>query len=109
MIEHSMGKYLEKLKERWGVDNGWQVLLILFIFSITGMTALYVRKFFFALMGFDVSTPLWQKIIVWIVTVIPSYQVLFLTYGFLLGQFDFVWRFEKNSARRIKNLFTSNN
>jgi hypothetical protein len=101
-----MGKYVDKLKERWGVETLGQVLLILFIFSITGLTALYVRKFFFTLFGFDAQTPLWEKIIVWIVTVVPSYQILFLTYGFLLGQFEFVWRFEKKSARRIKNLFT---
>jgi hypothetical protein len=102
-----MGKYVDKLKERWGVETGWQVLLILFIFSITGMTALYVRKFFFTLFGFDAQTPIWAKILVWILTVVPSYQILFLTYGFLLGQFDFVWRFEKKSARRIKKLFSS--
>ncbi len=102
-----MGKYVNKLKERWGVEKGWQVLLILFIFSLTGITALYVRKFFFTLFGFDAQTPIWQKILLWIFTVIPSYQILFLAYGFLLGQFDFVWRFEKKSARRIKKLFSS--
>ena len=102
-----MKKLLEKLKKRWGVDKGWQVLLILFIFSITGMTALYVRKFFFMLFGLNAQTPVWQKIVVWILTVVPSYQILFLTYGFLLGQFEFVWEFEKNSARRIKRLFSS--
>lgn len=104
-----MKKFIEKLKKRWGVDTIWQVLVILFIFSITGMTALYVRKFFFALFGVDAQTPIWLKTVIWIVTVIPSYQVLFLTYGFLLGQFEFVWEFEKNSARRIKRLFTFNN
>lgn len=100
---------IEKLKERWGVKSLWQVLLILFIFSITGMTALYVRKFFFMLFGFDAATPMWEKIVAWVVTVVPSYQILFLAYGFLLGQFEFVWEFEKKSARRIRNLFSSEN
>lgn len=104
-----MRKLFKKLKERWGVESPWQVLLILFIFSITGITALYARKFFFTLFGVDAQTPVWLKIIIWIATVIPSYQILFLTYGFLLGQFEFVWEFEKNSARRIKKLFTFNN
>lgn len=102
-----MSKIIEKLKERWGVDHLWQVLLILFIFSITGMTALYVRKFFFMLFGFDTATPVWEKIVVWILTVVPSYQVLFLAYGFLLGQFEFVWEFEKKNVRRIRNIFSS--
>lgn len=102
-----MSKYVDKLKERWGVDNGWQVLLILFIFSITGMTALYVRKFMFGVLGFTAQTPTWEKILGWILIVFPSYQILFLFYGFLLGQFDFVWRFEKKNACRLKKLFSS--
>jgi hypothetical protein len=102
-----MTKYIEKLKKRWGVETPGQVALILFIFAITGLSALYARKFFFALFGIDAQTSVWIKIVVWIVTVIPSYQVLFLAYGFILGQFEFVWRFEKKSARRIRNLFSS--
>ena len=102
-----MGKYVEKLKDRWGVDNGWQVLLIFFIFSITGMTALYVRKFMFGVLGFDASTPTWEKVLGWLFTVFPSYQILFLVYGFLLGQFDFVWQFEKKNLRRFKKMFSS--
>ncbi|MBN2731334.1 MAG: prolipoprotein diacylglyceryl transferase [Balneolaceae bacterium] len=101
-----MEKLMEKLKARWGVESPWQVLLILFIFAITGFSALYVRKFFFTFFGIDAQTPMWSKILLWVLTVVPSYQVLFLTYGFLLGQFEFVWEFEKNSARRIKRLFS---
>ncbi|MCH2449962.1 MAG: prolipoprotein diacylglyceryl transferase [Gracilimonas sp.] len=100
-----MKNYFEKLKERWGVDHFWQVGLILFIFSITGMTALYVRKYAFYLLGFNESTPFWEEAITWVLVVFPSYQVLFLVYGFLLGQFDFVWRFEKKSLLKLKKLF----
>jgi len=101
-----MEKIINKLKERWGVETIWQIVVILFLFSITGMSALYVRQFFFGLFGFNAHTPLWEEVVLWIVTVVPSYQILLLLYGFLLGQFDFVWRFEKKSARRLKNLFT---
>lgn len=100
-----MSEMYEKLKKRWGVENFWQVILILIIFSITGMTALYVKKIVFGLLEFDASTPFWIKAFTWFFTVLPSYQVLFLFYGFLFGQFDFVWRFEKKSLKRIKDLF----
>ncbi|NGP75394.1 prolipoprotein diacylglyceryl transferase [Balneolaceae bacterium YR4-1] len=100
-----MTKLFEKLKEHWGLDSFWHVVLILFIFSITGMTALYIRQFFFDLFGITSDTALSIKIIAWLLVVFPSYQALFLIYGFLLGQFDFVWRFEKKSLNRIKNLF----
>lgn len=100
-----MGKLIEKLKKRWGVETWGGLVLILFIFAITGMTALYVRKFVFSWLGLNAETSLWIEVLAWIVIVFPSYQILFLLYGFILGQFDFVWEFEKKSLHRIKNLF----
>jgi hypothetical protein len=100
-----MEEKIEKLKERWGVDSLGGVLLILFIFSITGMSALYVRQFVFSWLGITAATPFWIEGLAWILTVTPAYQLLFLFYGFLFGQFDFVWQFEKKSLGRIKSLF----
>jgi hypothetical protein len=100
-----MIKFYEKLKERWGADSLWQVLVIVIIFSISGSSALFVRRFVFDQIGFTASTPFWEQVIAWALVVFPSYQILFLMYGFLLGQFDFVWRFEKKTLSRIKRLF----
>ncbi|HEX6982105.1 MAG TPA: DUF6787 family protein [Balneolaceae bacterium] len=100
-----MEEKIEKLKKRWGVDSWGGLLLILFIFSITGMSALYVRQFVFSWVGITEATPIWIEGIAWILVVFPSYQLLFLLYGFLFGQFDFVWQFEKKSLGRIKSLF----
>lgn len=96
---------MEKLKDRWGVESYGQVVLIFFIFSITGMAALYVRKFVFDLIGITSDTVFWIKASAWLLTVFPSYQILFLLFGFLLGQFEFVWRFEKKSLARIRSIF----
>jgi len=85
------------------------LLLILFIFSITGLTTLYVRKFFFEWLGLTAETPLWIELLAWILVVFPSYQILFLLYGFILGQFEFVWDFEKKSLNRIKRIFVRKN
>lgn len=101
-----MSRMLDKLKERWGVETPWQVIVILVIFSITGMTALWVRRFVFNLLEFGPETPFWLRTLTWLFTVVPSYQLLFLFYGFILGQFDFVWRFEKKTFGRIKGLFS---
>lgn len=100
-----MGEMIEKMKKRWGVESMGGLLLILFIFAITGLTALYVRKVVFGWLGLNAETPFWIEIVAWIVVVFPSYQLLFLLYGFILGQFEFVWNFEKRSLHRIKNLF----
>jgi len=99
-----MNKLIAKLKKRWGVDTIWQLAIILVIFSLSGLSVLYVRKVAFDWLGFTGQTPLWEEAVAWVVFVIPSYQVLFLGYGFLLGQFDFVWRFEKNNLKRARNL-----
>ncbi|MDX1639045.1 MAG: DUF6787 family protein [Balneolaceae bacterium] len=103
-----MNELIEKLKERWGVTTIWQLLLILFIFAITGMSALYVRKVLFGWLGINEQTPAWIEIIAWVLTVFPAYQLLFLFYGLILGQFEFVWRFEKKSLQRLTGLLRKN-
>ncbi|HBX66985.1 MAG: hypothetical protein CL670_08715 [Balneola sp.] len=108
-LRSELHRFLKKLMQRWEVENYWQVGLILFIFAITGSTALYVRKFIFQLIGFSESTPFWEEAVMWVLIVFPAYQVLFLVYGFLLGQFDFVWRFEKKNLLKLKKLFVRNN
>lgn len=103
-----MGKLIDKLKKRWGVESMGGLLLILFIFAVTGITTLYVRTFLFDLIGINASTPMVVEVIAWLLIVFPAYQVLFLLYGFVLGQFEFVWTFEKKSLQRIKSLFVRN-
>jgi len=93
------------LKERWGVESLWQVVIILFIFSITGLSALYVRRFVFDFLGYTSETAFWLRAVTWLFTVVPSYQVLFLFFGLILGQFHFVWNFEKQTFKKIKRLF----
>lgn len=98
-----MKKIFEKLKERWELNSYRQVVLVLFIFSISGISVLFVRKAIFYRLGFTDTTPFWEEAAAWLLIVVPSYQLLFLSYGTLLGQFKFVWRFEKKSLQRIRN------
>lgn len=100
-----MNKIFDALKERWGLDSFWQVLVVLIVFAVTGMSVLYVRQFAFELLGIGEQTPFWLKTMAWLVVVLPSYQVLLLFFGFLFGQFDFVWRFEKRSVRKLMSLW----
>lgn len=99
-----MNQLIDKLKKRWDIETLGQLILILFIFSITGFTALYVRKFVFGWIGINEQTPWLLEVVAWILTVFPAYQILFLFYGFILGQFEFVWKFEKKSLRRLTGL-----
>lgn len=97
-----MKKLLEKLKTRWELNSYRQVVLILLIFSFSGMSVLFVRKAVFYWLGINAATPLWEEVLAWLLVVVPSYQLLFMGYGALFGQFDFVWRFEKRSLQRLR-------
>jgi hypothetical protein len=48
---------------------------------------------------------MWIKTIAYILFVFPAYQVLLLTYGFILGQFSFFWEKEKKMARWVVSKF----
>lgn len=96
---------LQKLKNKWGLQSLMQVVAVLAVFTLTGSTVVYIRKFLFVGLGFDETTPFWLKTVTYLLFVMPFYQVLLLTYGFLLGQFTFFWKKEKKLARRIGKLF----
>lgn len=98
-------KIKQHLQQKWGLDNGWQVVLILVVFSLAGSTAVFLRKSFFELLGYTDETAFWLKTITYILFLFPTYQVLLLAYGFLLGQFDFFWQKEKRMVKAIAARF----
>ncbi|MDJ1505561.1 DUF6787 family protein [Xanthocytophaga agilis] len=100
-----MSSFLQKLQTRWGVHTIWQVIVILIVFALTGFTAMYIKKPIFAWLGITPSTSWWYRTLIWLVTVLPAYQIFLLFYGFILGQFTFFWNFEKRMFGRIGKLF----
>lgn len=103
-----MSSFLEKLQNRWGVRSVWQVVVILIVFALTGFTAVYIKKPIFAWLGIVPTDPWWVRTGIWLVTVLPAYQVFLLFYGFLLGQFPFFWNFEKRMFGRLFKPFRAN-
>lgn len=92
----------EKLKERWHLKTNWDVIAVLIVFSLAGSTSLFVKKPIFAL--FDISKesmPTLNYIISYIIVFMPSYQMLFLFWGFVFRQWNFVWLFEKKIFKRM--------
>lgn len=109
MSEHSKPGFLEKMKEKWGVNSLFQVILIMIVFSLAGMSVVFLRKSFFHLLRFDESTPFWLKTITYLLFIFPSYQLMLMIYGFLLGQFSFFWEKEKKMGRWIAAKFRKSN
>jgi len=93
--------WIEKLKQRWGVKNAWQVLVILLVFACTGFTMLFLKKPIYWVLGFDSQTPTWQRVVAWIVLILPLYNIVLLMYGFIFGQFRFFWLFVNRLFGRL--------
>lgn len=88
---------LRRFKEKWKIASDLQLLIIFIVFSITGSAALVVRKFVFHLVGIQPDTSLFIKVPLYIIVLFPSYQILLLIIGTMVGQFRFFYAFQKKS------------
>jgi len=98
---------IEKLKQRWNVKNGWDVLIILLVFACTGFSILYIKKGLFTVIGLDETAASWLRWTVNILIILPLYQVVLLAWGWIWGKFSFFWEFEKRMFSRIGGIFGS--
>ena len=94
-------KLLQKLKSRWNIESNLQVFLILLVFTCTGFTTLFAREFVFSILGIAENDPFWLKTTVWLLTILPLYNILLLIYGAIFGQFDFFRGFLSKLMKRL--------
>ena len=93
---------MEKLKQRWGISSNWQILIIFFVFSITGSSSLFIAKPIIKALG--ITKENLHIIIYWILYILIGfifYQVMLVVFGWLFGQYKFFWNFEKKMLSRI--------
>lgn len=93
--------FFKKVKARWGIQSNGQLIIILVVFALTGISALYSRRFLFPLLGIESEDPFWFKTLVWAVTIFPMYYIYILLYGAIFGQFDFFWARMKKMYERM--------
>lgn len=98
--------WIKRLQSRWNANSLWQVILILLVFACTGLTVVYLMKPVLRAL-FDDPPPLWARIVYYIF-ILPVYNVFLLLYGFIFGQFQFFWNFEKRLLHRIVSVFRKN-
>ena len=93
---------MKKLKERWGIDSNFQIIIIFIVFAITGSTASYIGK---PILNYLNITPENFSILgYWIIRIVllfVMYQIMLVFFGWLFGQHKFFWNFEKKMLRRI--------
>ncbi|WP_372946036.1 DUF6787 family protein [Muriicola sp.] len=96
-----------RLKKYWGITSNWQLLVIFWVFAITGSASVYVAKPFLNFIGLSREAfpdAWWSGWIYWtlrILLIFPFYQVLLVFFGWLFGQFTFFWNFEKKMLSRM--------
>ncbi|MEC3907404.1 DUF6787 family protein [Tamlana sp. 2201CG12-4] len=93
---------MKKLKERWGIEHNWQIIIIMIVFAITGSTASYIGK---PILNYlDITTENLGGFGYWsirILVLFVMYQIMLVCFGWLFGQYKFFWNFEKKMLRRI--------
>lgn len=88
-----MRRFWQNLKIRWGIESDFQVAIILVVFALTGFSFLYVHRWIDLLLGIEAQDPFWLKAVVFIIVLLPLYNLLLLIWGTLLGQFKFFKNF----------------
>ena len=90
---------MKKLKERWNIDSNWQLTVIFVVFAITGSTAAKFAGPVSEWIGLSKDLNPWIYWPVRLLLIFPIYQVLLVFFGWVFGEFQFFWNFEKKMLR----------
>ena len=92
--------WIEKLKNRWKLKSAGQVVIVLIVFACTGFTILFLKKPILTLLAGEEGNTTLASVLYYIF-ILPLYNIVLLAYGFLFGQFQFFWDFEKRFMERF--------
>ena len=92
--------WIEKLKKRWNLKSATQVVIVLIVFACTGFTILFIKKPLLTWLAGEQGNTTFASVLYYIF-ILPLYNVVLLVYGFLFGQFQFFWEFEKRFMERF--------
>lgn len=93
---------MKKLIERWELKSNRQVFIVFLVFAITGSSA---AKLAAPVTDFFKITNEMGWYIYWpfrILIIFPVYQVLLVFFGWVFGEFEFFWKFEKRMLRSMR-------
>ncbi len=92
----------KKLENKWVVDHRWEMIRIFMVFAITGSSSVYIGRPIIKLLGITKENlNLFVYWTLYIIIGLVFYQILLVTFGWLFGQFNFFWSFEKKMLRRF--------
>lgn len=92
--------WIRKMQDKWGLKSLWQVILVLIVFSCTGFTVLFIKNPILQLISGGAEREWWMTVI-YIILILPIYNIILLIYGFIFGQFAFFWKYEQKMLKRF--------
>jgi hypothetical protein len=93
---------MKKLKERWNISDNWQLFVVFLVFAVTGSTSAKFSGPIMEYLGLSWDTTNWYIYIpVYILILTPLYQVILITFGWIYGEVEFFWEFEKKMLKRM--------
>ena len=93
---------ISKLEPKWVVNQRWELIRIFIVFAITGSSSVVVGRPFIKWIG--ITQDNLYPLLYWILFIFISlvfYQILLVLFGWIFGQFQFFWDFEKKMLRRF--------
>lgn len=99
--------FIERLKSKWKLESVTQAILVLTVFAFTGTSVLGLKWVFthFVYAG----SWSWWGIGLYILCIVPLYNLLLLFWGFVFGQHRFFIAYEKRFLNRITRQFKKKN
>jgi len=92
----------KKLENKWIVDYRWEMIRIFIVFAITGSSSVFVGRPIIKFLGINKENM--NLFVYWILYIFIGlifYQLLLVLFGWLFGQFQFFWNFEKKMLSRF--------
>ena len=92
----------KKLENKWILDAKWEMIRVFIVFAITGSSSMFVGRPVIKLLG--ITKESLNPFLYWVLFIIIGlifYQVLLVFFGWLFGQFQFFWNFEKKMLKRL--------
>jgi hypothetical protein len=92
----------KKLEHKWKVDYKWEMIRVFIVFTITGSSSVLIGKPIIHFIG--ITKENLNPFVYWIlysIIALVFYQILLVSFGWLFGQFQFFWNFEKKILYRL--------
>ena len=89
-------------KQRWGIMNNFQLLLIIVVFAINGSLSAKISTYLMRFLGINNENTHWAfYYLALIILVLPIYPFLLMGFGYLFGQSKFFFPFSKKMLKSI--------